>query len=232
MRVLPFAFAAALVFVGLSNYSDAQITAGQVDDFSIASAAGWVEGGNSANPPIQNTGLGFDGLPGHLQNESDGAGSGGRWHMWNDDARWGGDYLAAGVSNISFDFDNRSGNGTAANVRIGLNSTDGGWFVSNAINIADGNGWQTIDFDLNSLSHVTAGGGTGLLSDTLDSVIRFEILSAVNTPSLSNNGFLQGDLIVADFRVDNITAVTAIPEPSATLLAVAGLAGLVMRRKK
>ena len=231
MRLLPLAFAAAFVFVGLSKCSDAQITTGQVDDFSIASAAGWVEGGSSPNPPIQNTGLGFDGLPGHLQNESDGAGSGGRWHMWNDDVRWTGDYVAAGVSNISFDFDNRSGNGTAANIRIGLNSDDGGWFVSNAINIADGSGWQTIDFDLASLSHVA--NGTGLLSDTLDSVTRFEILTAASTPtSVSDSNFLRGDQIVADFRVDNITAVTAIPEPSATLLVVAGLAGLVMRRKK
>jgi len=72
---------------------------------------------------------------------------------------------------------------------------------------------------LSSLDHVT--GGTGLLSDTLDSVNRFEILSAVNIPtSVTGGNFLQGDQIVADFRVDNITAVTAVPEPSAFVLAV------------
>ena len=81
---------------------------------------------------------------------------------------------------------------------------------------------------MSSLTHVT--GGTGLLSDTLDSVNRFQILSAVNTPTSATGGnFLPGDQIVADFRVDNITAV---PEPSAFLLAVVGLSGLVVRRRK
>ncbi len=229
MRLMSISLTAAFILVSLTKCSDAQIEARQVDDFSIiGSAAGWVEGGNSPNAPIQNVGLGLDGLAGHLQNESDGSGAGGRWHTWNDDARWSGDYLAAGVSSISFDFDNVSGNGTDAFIRIGLNSSDGGWFTSEAINVVDGSGWQSLNFDLSSLTHVT--GGTGLLSDTLDSVNRFQILSAVNTPTSATGGnFLPGDQIVADFRVDNITAV---PEPSAFLLAVVGLSGLVVRRRK
>ncbi|MDB2686304.1 PEP-CTERM sorting domain-containing protein, partial [Mariniblastus sp.] len=159
-------------------------------------------------------------------------GSGGRWQMWNDDVRWQGDYQAAGVSQITFDFDNVSGNGTDANLRIGLFGSGGGWFVSDAINVADGSGWQTVGFDLASLNHVAAGGGSGTLSDTLTSVSRFEILSAANTPSFASSNLLRGDQLVADFRVDNITAVNAVPEPSATLLMIVGLGGLVMRRKR
>jgi len=138
MRV---SFFAALVVTVLSfipcGSATAQITLGQVDDFSLAgSAAGWQEGSASPNQPTHNSGLGLDGISGHLQNVSDGSGSGGRWLMWNDDARWTGDYLASDVSNLLFDFNNVSGNGVEANVRVGFDGL-GGWFVSDAVNVAD-----------------------------------------------------------------------------------------------
>lgn len=230
MKIRSFATFLIVALVATAGVSNAQITFGLVDDFSVAGdSADWVEGGNSPNAPEQNSGLGLDGLAGHLQNVSDGGGSGGRWHMWNDDARWSGDYLSAGVSQISFDFDNRSGNGVDANVRIGLNGV-GGWFVSDAINVADGSDWQTLDFQLADLTHVAAGGGSGILSETLGSVARFEILSSVNTPTFAAGGnLLQGDNLVADFRVDNISAV---PEPSGILLLIGAVSGLAIRRRK
>ena len=232
MRVLVFAIAAAFILTGLNQNSNAQIVSGLIDDFSFADSMGWQEGSASPNAPTQNSGLGLDGLPGHLQNISDGGGSGGRWQMWNEDARWQGDYSAADVVGIALDFDNVSDNGTDANLRVGLFG-DGGWFVSEANNISDGSGWQTFNFDLADLSHVAASGGSGILGDTLTSVSRFEILSSVNTPSFSsNNDVLQGDQIVADFRVDNITAVGAVPEPSATLIVLVSLGGLAMRRQR
>jgi hypothetical protein len=221
--------AAVAISLTTVQFVNAQVNLGQVDDFSAVSAAGWREGASSANPPTHNNGLGFDGNAGHLQNISDGGGSGGRWLMWNDDARWSGDYLSEGVSSIVFDFNNLSGNGVDANVRIGFDGI-GGWFVSNPINIADGSGWQTVGFELDDLTHVAASGGSGLLNDTLGTVSRFEILSSVNTPSFAASGdLLRGDSIVADFRIDNISAV---PEPSAGLFVLFAVSGFCIKRSR
>lgn len=203
-----------------------QITLGSVDDFTAVSEAGWSEGGNTPNAPIHNSGVGADGLAGHLQNVSDGAGSGGRWLMFND-AQWTGDYLTAGVTGFQLDFDNRSGNGVDANLRIALNGA-GGWFLSDDILVADGSGWQTFGFDLLSLNHLT--GGSNSLTDTLSDVTRFEILSSVSdTPSVGGAGVVRGDNLVADFRVDNLRAV---PEPTTFALVVMAAMGLAVRRRK
>jgi len=203
-----------------------QISLGTVDDFTIASTNGWTHGGFS-NLPTHNTGAGLDGLAGHLQNISDGAGSGGRWFTFNSDARWMGDYVSAGVSVLEFDFDNRSGNGTGANLRIALNGP-GGWFISDDMLVADGTGWQTMGFDLLALNHLS--GGSGVLTDTLSSATRLEILSSVSDiPSVAGPGFVRGDQLIADFRIDNIRAV---PEPGALVLIVMSALGLVVLRRK
>lgn len=220
---LSFAVALTILCVAPAN---GQISLGQVDDFTVASAAGWSEGGASPNPPVHNSGLGLDGIAGHLQNISDGAGSGGRWLMFNDDTRWTGDYLAADVDAIELDFDNQSGNGTDANVRIALNGV-GGWFVSDSFLVTDGSGWDTFRFDLLDLSHLS--GGSASLTDTLSDVTNFQILSSAATPTIGNGGNPQGDQLVADFRVDNITAV---PEPSSLVLLAVSSIGLVVRRRR
>lgn len=221
---LTFAVALTILSVAPAN---GQITLGQVDDFTAASAAGWTNGGASPNPPTHNTGLGLDGIAGHLQETSDGAGSGGRLLLFNDDARWTGDYFGAGVEGIQLDFDNRSGNGTDANLRVAFNGA-GGWFISDDILVADGSGWQTLGFDLLSLNHLA--GGSGTLSDTFSNVTNFEILSSVSdTPGIGGAGIVQGDQIVADFRFDNITAV---PEPSSLVLLAVSSIGLAVRRRK
>ena len=212
-----------------SSSANAQITLGQVDDFTAVSDAGWSEGGASPNPPAHDSGLGLDGIAGHLSNTSDGAGAGGRWLMFNTDARWTGDYISAGVDQLLIDFDNRSGNGTAANFRVAFNG-DGGWFISDDFIVADGAGWQQTSFDLNALNHLA--GGTGVLADTLSTVNRFEILSSVSdTPGIGGSN-VQGDNLVADFRVDNISAVAAVPEPGSLALMLCGLTGLALRRRR
>ena len=216
----------------LAHPADAQITAGLIDNFSSPGSFGFMEGGASPNPPAQISDPGLDGLPGVLQNISDGSGAGGRWQMRNNDLRYTGDYVAAGIESIVFDFDNLSADtdsGAIANLRIGFQG-NGGAFVSDALVIDNTPGFETVSFDLASLNYVS--GGTANLADTLANVTQFEVLSAVNTPAVTDSGFLQGDILVADFRIDNITAVTAVPEPTATVIVMLGLAGLATRRRR
>lgn len=229
-----FSLLAAFTFtIVLARSAEAQVAAGLIDDFSSPGSFGFIEGGASPNPPMQISALGGDGLPGVLQNISDGAGAGGRWLMRNTAARYTGDYTAAGIESILFDFDNLSADtdsGAIANLRIGFLG-DGGFFVSDALVIDNTPGFETANFDLASLNHVS--GGTGILSDTLTSVTQFEILSAVNTPTVTGGNFLQGDNLVADFRIDNITAVaSAIPEPTTAVIVMLGLTGLATRRRR
>ena len=204
VSVFVFAVCAVLAF---SPTAHGQISLGQVDDFSAVSNAGWVEGPSSPNPPVHDIGVGLDGLAGHLQNISQGFGSNGsRWLTFNSETRWQGDYLSAGVNAILVDFDNRSGNGTAGNFRVAFLGS-GGWFISDDFLVADGTGWQQGVFELASLSHVPNSGGTGSLTDTLSNVTQIELLSSVSdTPGVGNSGRVQGDPLLADFRVDNIRA--------------------------
>ena len=203
VSVFVFAVCAVLAF---SPTAHGQISLGQVDDFSAVSNGGWFEGASSPNQPVHDIGLGPDGVAGHLQNISDGGGSGGRWLMLNSQPRWQGDYLSAGVNAILIDFDNRSGNGTDGNYRVAFNGI-GGWFISDDFLVADGTGWQQGVFELASLSHVPNSGGTGSLTDTLSNVTQIELLSSVSdTPGVGNSGRVQGDPLLADFRVDNIRA--------------------------
>ena len=188
----------------VSPSAHGQFTLGQVDDFSAVTNGGWSEGGNSPNQPVHDIGLGPDGLAGHLRNVSTGFQAGGRWQMFNFQARWLGDY--SGINAITIDFDNRSGNGTDGNFRIAFFGS-GGTFISDDFLVADGAGWQQGVFDLATLSHLSASGGTGLLTDTLSNVTQIEILSSVSdTPSISNAGLVQGDPLFADFRMDNMRA--------------------------
>ena len=203
VSVLVCAACAVLAFLPTAH---GQISLGQVDDFSAVSNGGWFEGASSPNQPVHDIGLGPDGVAGHLQNISDGGGSGGRWLMLNSQPRWQGDYLSAGVNATLIDFDNRSGNGTDGNYRVAFNGI-GGWFISDDFLVADGTGWQQGVFDLASLSHLA--GGTGSFTDTFSFVTQFEILSSVSdTPSIGIGP--RGDNLFADFRVDNIRAAGSL----------------------
>jgi len=203
IKSVPILICAICAVLTVSPSAHGQFTLGQVDDFSAVTNGGWSEGGNSPNQPVHDIGLGPDGLAGHLRNESDGSGAGGRWQMFGFQPRWLGDYSSGGNA-ITIDFDNRSGNGTDGNFRIALFGS-GGTFISDDFLVADGTGWQQAVFDLASLSHLT--GGTGSLTDTLSNVTQIEIFSSVSdTPSTSNAGLVQGDNLIADFRMDNMRA--------------------------
>ena len=209
----------------------AAISLSSHDNFTT-DANNWTGG---AVPPTHSPDTSWDGNPGHLINTSDGIGQNGRFHFWNDDPEWQGDYLSANVTAISLWVDNRSNTPNIPNIPLSIAfNGPGGWFISNSISITDSildtDEWQEITFDISEAGLTYVTGGTNDYTATLSDVTRFEILSSLfNTPSLTRNGFLQGDNTLADIRFDDITA---IPEPSTSLLAGLSALGLLARRKR
>lgn len=207
--------------------TSAAVTLMQVDDFS-GGVAGWQEGGPSPNPPVT-----FDtGLSGgaYLSNSASGQGGpGGRMAMWNQ-SQWAGDFIGQGVGGIGFD---ALSTGTdPVDLRIGFNGP-GGWFTTPSIRIDDfAAGPDLTTFFLpigeTDLFHVT--GGTGSYADTMGSVSRMEIYSAVADPA-GAGALIRGDVIDATLLLDNITALP-IPEPGTGALLVLAAASLLGRRRR
>lgn len=201
----------------------AAVMLGSGDSFT-SGVDGWGQGGTVANVPTWTGDSSWDGSPGHLINTSDGSGAGGKFLMFNSSSSWTGDYLAAGVTAIEMQVDNRTGILNTVPLRVAFNGA-GGWFMSDAILIEDstaGADWQKISFSITSsnLSWVT--GGSNDYNATFSGVTNFEILINESGSTSEGSGFLRGDEIVADLRFDDIRAV---PEPSSTLLI--GLGALV-----
>lgn len=82
------------------------VTFGQLDDFNDGTSQGWSHGPVSPNPPVVVFSGGPDGSV-YLENFSSGnSGPGGKHIILNQDPRWTGDYLAAGINKIRVDIAN------------------------------------------------------------------------------------------------------------------------------
>ena len=228
---------ASLVALGLSLIVAAHAAIDVRADISLSSRdtfaetnEGW-QIGAAGIQPTQVSQPGPDGQSGYLSHFSDGGSANGKWLMWNDGARWQGNYAAAGVTGISLAATVSAG-GSPVDMRVAFDGP-GGWFFSSPLSI--GAGWSTYSFSLSQsdFTHVAAGGGTGSFSDTMAAVTRFEVLSGADAVSYRSGGdILQAGTSTNTILIDDITAV---PEPHAVLLSVAGLAalvaGLVRRRR-
>lgn len=205
----------------------ALITTSSLDDFST-STEGW-RIGSAGIQPARIAAAGPDSQIGYLSHLSDGGGANGKWLMWSDNGKWQGDYLSAGVSGISL-WANVSAGSSPVSMRIAFDGP-GGWFASSAQSVVAG--WASYAFTLSpdNFTYISASGGTGLFSNTLAGVTRFEILAGGGSVSYRSGGdIVQAGNSVNTILVDNIGAV---PEPSTyALLLMTGAGALWWARRR
>lgn len=211
-----------LVLSVLSTNMAWAISLGQMDDFEDGSRQDWMVGRPGTQPSNIATGgpAGVD--DNFLQYNSTGTGGPNSRLIIYNEAQWSGDYLAAGVSEITMDVFNLS-TFQPLNLRLALgndfNANSGSWFVStDSIDIAPGVGWTSVTFSL-AASDLTSVQGVGNYQDVLSSVVVLRILSN-SVPET------KGETINAMLSVDNITAT---PEPATVVLILSSLA-LIRRR--
>lgn len=203
------------------------ITTSSLDDFST-STGGW-KIGNAGIQPARVAAAGPDSQIGYLSHLSDGSSANGKWLMWSDESKWQGDYFSAGVTGISL-WANVSAGSNPVSMRIAFDGP-GGWFASSAQSV--GAGWSNYTFAITpaNFAYVSSSGGTGLFSNTLAGVTRFEILAGGGSVSYRSNGdIVQAGTSVNTILVDNIGAV---PEPSTyALLLMTGAGALWWARRR
>ena len=226
-----------LFFIGfLLSQTGFGVTITELDDFNNSAGTsnpneGWLEGVNSSTGPFRQLTGGPDGS-GYLLDSSNGSSAGARVQLWNT-GQWAGDYLGQSILNLSFDAINLSGaGGESLHFRVAFNGP-GGWFVSDPQTLLPETGWSPLVFDLSQTGLIHAGGGTGAFDATMTAVNRFQIVSLEDgaTFNFGGNSGLRGESIVASWGLDNIQAVSSIPEPSSSMLILLGLAGLSRRRR-
>ena len=191
-------------------------------DAFATTSEGW-QIGSAGVQPTRNSGPGQDGAPGFLSHFSDGSGANGRWLMFSNQSEWLGNYNAAGITSINLAADNATGSPLA--VRIAFDGP-GGWFYSapqTITNSTAGADWTVLSFGLApaNFTYAAGSGGTANFASTMANVARFEIFGGTGLVTFAAGGdLLRADTSSNSIRIDNISA---IPEPSAFALALAGL---------
>ncbi|MEM9884510.1 MAG: T9SS type A sorting domain-containing protein [Bacteroidota bacterium] len=189
------AFFISLLFCFTSHLVNAQVSAGQIDDFNDGTFQSWAQGAGSQ---------GLANVANQLEITADGAGQNGRIVAFNSN-QWSGDYLTAGVERISIKLNNTSAS-TTLNVRLSFGSqqsaNNGTWFTTTDVaTIAAGSGQQEATFSL-AAADMTFVRGTNDYNALFSNVAFVRI---INSSAANSN---QGDFVVATLLVDDITALT------------------------
>jgi len=179
------------------------VEVGQIDDFEGGSTQGWRKGSVSANQPAN---IGTGGPSGANDNylqtiSTGGVGADSKQVIFNT-AQWGGDYLAAGVTEIAMHF--RNAGTTTLHMRIALEGggVGGSWFSSTqAIQVPADSIWHEASFSI-SESDLTRvpGTGTQTFAAALSNVTEMRILTSQSGPDF------RGDSVVSTLGVDDIEA--------------------------
>lgn len=192
------------------------ILLGQVDDFQNPGdgTMGWIHGiSHSAEPDRIATGGPAGANDAFLRNRSLGGFGIGSRHAVINEAQWSGDYVSAGVTEITAWMANFGD--APLNMRIGVaRDFFGERYVSAdpVVVPADGQ-WYPVTFGLTA-ADLVATAGTTPLDDVLSDVSQLRFMSAVAAT-------FEGDAFAGEVGIDNITA---LPEPSALSLLALGVA--------
>jgi hypothetical protein len=219
-------YLAAAAFLALVGSAPAQVIVGRVDDFQDGTTLDWTNGG--FHPPINVPNGGPNGAGDHfLQIMAQGGTGPGSKRIAFNRTRWTGDFLNAGspgaaVTAVSLDLMAPTTD-PPLKIRIAMKSATNqgapGYVSTTPFDLPNDGRWHHAVFAINA-SSLTGINSPAALSTFLQSVAEFRILHSAN-PSLD------GDSIIANLGVDNITP---IPEPSALLLA--GLASIGFWRQR
>ncbi len=193
------------------------VSSGQLDDFQNGTTANWENGGVGNAVAVTNVSTGGPAGAGdrYIRLTADGSGAGGKLTAFNRD-QWLGDYNAAGVTSIEVDLRNEST--VTLSIRMAFKTGPGSGgvagFLTRAVILAPGSGWQHVSFSL-APANLTAINNPGSWANFFIGEVRF--IHEVNATNLS------GDNVVGQLGIDNVRAV---PEPAtAALLAAAALVG-------
>lgn len=210
-----------------------------VQDFEDGSTQGWTAGGGPGGavplfPPAVATGGPAGPADQHLRIRSiGGSGAGSQLTAINRDG-WDGDYLAAGLTQVTADLRN-FGPGDLY-VRLVLIDFDNQRHASTgAVFLASGGGWTDGVFSLAAADLIA---GQGAVADLLASVTELRIWAAGDPDALYLPGFSSPG-VVAELGVDNLTpnvfdggggTVAAPPTAALALLGLLAVAGARPRR--
>ena len=177
------------------------VEAGQVDDFEDGTVQGWRKGAVSARQP---TNIGTGGPAGtndnYLQTVSlGGVGSDSKQVIFNN-VQWTGDYLAAGIIEITVQFRNTGSSTLHMRIALEGGATTLSWFSSSqAFQVpADGN-WHAASFSIVE-SDLTRISGAQSFAAALSNVTEMRILASQSGPDF------RGDTISSTLGIDDIEA--------------------------
>lgn len=207
------------------------VTLGQVQTFNDP-VSGWVIGagpiiGVPTDVPIEPTGGPAGAGDPYMSIVSSGASGPGSKLSAQNFGIWSGNYIAAGVGGIFMDVRNFGPEDVYLRLlflELGPMGPVNGALTSNAVFVPAGSGWETIGFD------IAPGALTLLLGSVPAALSNATELRIFHNPDPS---FPVGQIpaVAATVGVDNITAVTAIPEPASWALLLSGLVLLRFRKQ-